>query len=62
MVLQVGSWTQGPRPCSVKNLLLRNSKTCKPDQFWQNSPRNAMAQKRTVLPIMMMVVVMIKCT
>jgi hypothetical protein len=50
MVLHVGSWTQGRRPFSVKNLLLRNTKKYKPDQFWQNLAS---------LPIMM-IIVMIK--
>jgi hypothetical protein len=46
----LGGWTQGWRPCSVKKLLLRNSKEVKTGwsnstQIWQNLLRKAMCKK-----------------
>jgi hypothetical protein len=36
LALQVGGWAQGWRPCSVKQLLLRDLKACKADANRQN--------------------------
>jgi hypothetical protein len=38
----------------VKKILLRNPKKRKPDAIWKNVLRKAVAQKRAVLPMMIM--------
>jgi hypothetical protein len=45
-----GGWTEGWRPCSV-----RNPNKWKLDTIWQNLLRKAMGQKRDVLLMMMII-------
>jgi hypothetical protein len=48
-VLQVGGWTQGCRPCSVRKFLLRDPKKWNPDGLIQD--KSGYGSKRAVLPI-----------
>jgi hypothetical protein len=60
LVLQVGGWTQGWRPCSVKNYCLRNPKKWKPDQIWKKkSSKEAYGWKKAVLPMIMMMLLLL---
>jgi hypothetical protein len=45
LVLHVGGWTQGWRPCCVRNMIVANPKKWKPDAIWENFVTKAMAQR-----------------